>query len=70
MTNSELKRELRRFTDGAEFITLKQISAFMGIKDPKGCRRYVYGLPRISNKYYFIPDVAERLFENAEVENE
>lgn len=54
--------------DGADFITLKALGDFMGIKDPKACRRYVQGLPRISNRYYFIPDVAERLFMDAKVE--
>ena len=59
---------MKRFMDGADFITLKALGDFMGIKDPKACRRYVQGLPRISNRYYFIPDVAERLFMDAKVE--
>ena len=60
MNKQEIVRTFRSIT-GAVFITRKQLADLMGMKDPHGVDRYLKGLERIDNKYYFIPDVAEVL---------
>lgn len=64
MKPSEVKREMMAFVDGGSFITCTQLTQFLGCKDgPTVKQNYLQGLDRVSNKFYFIPDVVDRLME-------
>lgn len=39
----------------------------MGVKDPKNVDKYLFGLERVDEKYYFIPDVASALKERCTI---
>ncbi len=60
MNLKQLARKMKNYT-GADFITRADLARFLGIKDPHCVDKYLAGLQRIGNKYYFIPDVAEAL---------
>lgn len=62
MTKRELIADMKRSVgDGQGFITLSGIQRYMGVKSHHSVDKYVHGLERINNKYYFIPDVADSM---------
>lgn len=60
MTKSELANDMKKFAGGG-FITKQKLADYMGIKKQGYINRYVAGLERVDNKYYFIPDVADNI---------
>ena len=62
MNKRELEADMRRFVgnDGG-FITISGIANYIGVKSHHSVDKFVNGLERINNKYYFIPDVAEQM---------
>lgn len=64
MNKKDLMNEMRTAT-GASFITRKQVSTLLNLRDPGSVDKFLYGLPRISGRY-FIGDVAERLIDQLE----
>lgn len=61
MTKAELTADLRRYCQGSGFITRKQLSGYFRVKEPRVIDKYLEGLERVSDKYYFIGDVSERI---------
>ena len=49
---------LKQAANGASFINMTQLSAFIGHK-PEHVKKYVKGLQRLGGRSYFIPEVAE-----------
>lgn len=61
MTKTELVNDLKRSCGGSGFITRKQVSDYFGNACPKSIDRYLRGLERVNEKYFFIPDVADNI---------
>lgn len=59
MNKKELQSDMQKFAGGS-FITRKQITKYLCLKDSKSIDRYIFGLPSV-NKRYFVPDVAENI---------
>ncbi len=67
MDKTSIKREMQMFVGGGSYITVRELSKFLGqTNDSRVKNRYLRGLERIG-KSYFIPDVAERLNNTKEV---
>ena len=60
MTKNDLVKRMTAAT-GGYFITKTQLARFIGAKRSETVRQYVDGLPVLNNRYYFIPEVAERM---------
>ena len=45
-----------------DFVSRKQLTTFLGLKDPKSVDTYIHGLPSV-NQRYFIPDVADEILQ-------
>ena len=63
MTSSDLKEQMVRHVHGASFITLTQLTVFMGYsknstKEVKS--KYLAGLEKVGSSY-FIPDVVKNV---------
>lgn len=67
MQKHELVAAMKPYAQGAAVITRQELAHFLGVKNPAHADRYLAGLQRISGKYYFIPDVADRLMEHVTV---
>lgn len=67
MTKSELVREMQR-QEGGSFITKARLAKFIGAKRSETVGRYVDGLQVLNKKYYFIPEVAERMMQDVAIE--
>ena len=64
MTKRELVRGLKSAVDGSSFITLTELTKYLGLKDKyKVRRKYLLGLNSIG-KRYFIDDVADELLKH------
>lgn len=62
MTRRDLIADMKAFVpDGGGFITLSGIAKYIGVRSHHSVDKYVVGLERINGKYYFIPDVADRM---------
>ena len=61
MTKAELREDLRRHGGGSGFITRKQLADYFGVAEPRVIDRYLEGLERVSDKYYFIGDVSDNI---------
>lgn len=61
MTKKDLIADMKQTVGGGGFITLSGIAAYVGVKSHHSVDKFVDGLERINNKYYFIPDVAEQM---------
>ena len=61
MTKTELSNDLRRHGGGSGFITRKQLADYFGVSEPRAIDKYLDGLEKVSNKYYFISDVSEKI---------
>lgn len=67
MRACDLTKEMRQFVGGGSFITLIELTRFLGKKDAKSVRqKYLLGLTKIGTGY-FIPEVAEVLFQHRKV---
>ena len=60
MTKSELVKAMTA-SAGGYFITRPKLAKFIGAKRSETVRQYVDGLQVLNKRYYFIPDVAERM---------
>ena len=63
MTKQDYISAMKQAANGADFITLSEISGMLGVKKADKARKYVTGLTRLSNKYYFIPEVADKMMD-------
>ena len=61
MTKAELSADLRRHGGGSGFITRKQLADYFGVSEPRAIDKYLQGLERVSDKYYFIADVSDNI---------
>ena len=62
MTKRELIADMQKSVGiGQGLITMSGIQKSFGAKSHHTVDKYVRGLERINNKYYFIPDVAESM---------
>lgn len=61
MTKTELNSDLRRHCGGSGFITRKGVADYFGVSEPRAIDKYLEGLERVSEKYYFISDVSENI---------
>ena len=61
MTKTELTADLRRHCGGSGFITRKGTADYFGVSEPRAIDKYLEGLPRVSDKYYFIGDLADNI---------
>lgn len=61
MTKAELTADLRRHCGGSGFTTRKQLADYFGVAEPRVIDRYLKGLERVSDKYYFISDVSDNI---------
>lgn len=59
MTKRELINDMKPFVKGG-LITRKQIAEYVGVHR-QTTYQYTDGLQAVNDKYYFIPDIAERL---------
>lgn len=59
MNKQQLSNDMQKFTGGS-FITRKQITKYLCLKDPKSVDCYTHGLPSVNSRF-FIPDVAESI---------
>ena len=67
MTKKEIEAQLKTITDGAVFISPKDIAKAMGTSRPEKIRFIYATLPKVENtSKYFIPDVAESIFNHIE----
>nr|MBQ4455671.1 hypothetical protein [Clostridia bacterium] len=60
MTKTDLVRSMER-QEGGYFITKAKLAKFIGAKRAETVGRYVEGLQVLNKKYYFIPEVAEKM---------
>lgn len=60
MTKHELV-EAMTSQQGGYFITKTELAKFIGAKRSETVGRYVEGLAVLNKRYYFIPEVAERM---------
>ncbi len=61
MTKQDYIKSMRSSVGGAYFITVTELCAAIGMKKTDSVKKYVTGLPRLNGKYYFIPEVAEKM---------
>ena len=67
MRACDLTKEMKQFVGGGSFITLIELTRFLGRKDAKAVKqKYLLGLDRVGTGY-FIPDVAKVLFESRRI---
>ena len=67
MTKSELVKEMVQ-QEGGYFITKTRLARFIGAKRSETVRQYVENLQVLNKKYYFIPEVAERMMQDVTIE--
>lgn len=60
MNRRDLVNDMKQYCGGS-FITATQLQKYLGAKSHHSVEKYLIGLDRISDRYYFIPDVAESL---------
>lgn len=67
MTARDIENDMKRSIGGASFITLGQITKYMGVKNTQRVKRdYLDDLEKVDGKRYFVPDVARRIYQKAE----
>lgn len=62
MTKQEIIRKLET-KPGQAFITKRELANAFGVTKVDHINKYVAGLERVADKYYFIPDVATAILE-------
>ncbi|MDD5987325.1 MAG: hypothetical protein PUC26_05870 [Eubacteriales bacterium] len=60
MIKSEIVRGLKDHAKGSDWISQKEIRAYLGVNDKQKSRKLVQGTAHIGRRYY-IPDVAAKL---------
>lgn len=60
MTKEDLVKAMTA-SAGGYYITKTQLARFIGAKRSETVRQYVEGLAVLNKRYYFIPDVVERM---------
>lgn len=60
MTKNELVKDMQKFA-GCSFMTRGMLTKYMGYKDNHTVGRYLYGLPAVDGKLYFVGDIADVL---------
>ena len=64
MEYRDLVRDMRRHCDGASFITISQLAAYMDQSHAQSVKhKYLRGLDAVEGKYFWIPDVAKAIYE-------
>lgn len=59
MQKTDITKALQRASTDQGFITLAELTAAFGCKDPKAVKRkFLVGLEAVNGKYYLISDVA------------
>ncbi len=66
MKKSDVIKMLQKRT-GSDFITRKQVCDAIGYRDPASVDPIIAGLDRLNGKYYFIPDVVDRMLQRVSV---
>ena len=66
MNKNELEKDLRHFAGGASFITVQQLSKYLG-KSRNTTQRLVESVPAVEGRLYFIPDIAKSLNDYSKV---
>ena len=61
MNKKDIEKDMKQYCGGS-FITVTQLQKYMGVKSHHSVEKYLVGLDRISDRYYFVPDVVESLF--------
>ena len=64
MTAAEVKKELKEAAGGAMFITLKELTKFVGFAPASTKavkKRYLKGCVAVGDGYYFIPDIVPNI---------
>jgi len=61
MNRHQLIAALKKHTQ-CDFVSRKQLTIFLGLKDSKSVDQYIHGLPSV-NQRYFIPDVADEILQ-------
>lgn len=57
MQKSDVQKKMEQYVGGGSFISLIELTRFLGRKDPKVVKRdFLAGLDRLGTRY-FIPDV-------------
>ncbi len=64
MTARDIERDMKAFVGGASFITPKQLSDYLGLKNTARVRdRYLRDVFKIEGtRKYFIPEVAKTVY--------
>ena len=65
MLKQDLIAALRKASEGAEFISQKELAQVLGFKDPHRIREIVQGVSRVGKRYY-LPEVAGRIMQEIE----
>lgn len=60
MDQKTIEKDMKRFTGGASFITVQQLSKYLG-KSRNTTQRLVEAVPAVEGRLYFIPDIAKTL---------
>ena len=59
MNKKALAQDMKRVTGGS-FITRKELTSYLNLKDPKSVDPYLFDLPAV-NQRFFIDDVADAI---------
>lgn len=61
MTKKDLILDMKKHVGGGSFITVTGLQKYIGVRSHHSVDKYIIGLERINNRYYFIPDVADSI---------
>ena len=67
MTKKDIIADMKKHVDGESFITITGLQKYIGVRSHHSVDKYIIGLERINNRYYFIPDVADSLLKQGGV---
>ncbi len=65
MDKKTLQRSLEQHANGASFVTQKQVADFLGVSRDTA-RRKLQTLQSVDGKYYFVPEVAQTIFNSVQ----
>ena len=67
MTARDIENDMKKFTGGASFITITQVTKYLGLSNTRRVRNdYLGDLQKVDNSRYFIPEVARRIYQKAD----
>ena len=61
MTKKELVADMKHAVNGSSFINRTDLMKYLGVGSHHTVEKYLHGLERLNNRYYFVPDVAEQM---------